>query len=234
MSHTLYCHYTIPSERALTYWWPLIFEAMHLHDFAFSSPDYAKGVGIFNYFPSEYPSDMVSGTSSFKTLWDEIYMERNKEITVIFWSTGKDYYNLDVSLRSEQEKQLIHLFVAFSGAEVMAIPLQQARQKLLRVLMCLSSLYQTCKPCTGEAYWSFAGVEFAPWATFGKTLDLSLPDRPVHDDLKRAILRYDLRADEKSPGYPTDSLFLLDPVPVPRKRGEWQNVSLAEISKELE
>ncbi len=151
MSHTLSCTFTLATERDPIYWWPLVFEAMHQHDFSFSSPDYGKGVSHYYYQRIGDPKDSDIVKGSFKRFWEEVYSERNEDLTAYFWSSDADYYNLSVSLQPVQENNQILLTVYFEGAEVISLPLQEAGERLFHVLECLETLYQTCKPCTGGA-----------------------------------------------------------------------------------
>lgn len=230
MSHTLSCTFTLETERGPIYWWPLIFEAMHLHGFFFSSPDYAKGVSHYYYQRIENPRDSDIVTGSFKRFWEEVYSERNEDLMAYFWSSDADYYNLNVYLKPVQNSNQLRISVYFEGAEVMSLSLQEAGERLFHVLECLETLYLTCKPCTGEVHWSWAGEDFPTWATFGKELVIVHAEQPGNENSANKLIRRDLRETERSPGYPYDAIYLLDPVPLPRTFVEggshWEYVSL--------
>jgi hypothetical protein len=203
---------------------------MHQHGFSFSAPDYARGVSHYYYQRIRNPTDSDIVTGSFKRFWEEVYSERNEELMAYFWSSDADYYNLNISLEQVQQSNQISLRVYFEGAEVMSLPLQEAGERLFHVLKCLETLYLTCKPCTGEVHWSWVGVDFPIWATFGKELVIPDTEQPGNESSASKLIRRDLRETEHSPGYPYDAMYLLDPVPVPRSFVEggnhWESVSL--------
>jgi hypothetical protein len=96
------------------------------------------------------------------------------------------------------------------------------------VLDCAKTLYQTCRPCTAEFYWEFAGVTYAPWAAFGKRPEEPSEERPQHVGPRRRLLRQTLPNDEGKNLGAFDAFVWFDPVPLPVGSGSWNFVSLLE------
>jgi hypothetical protein len=219
MSHTLNCDFLLGSEKDQRYWWPLIFEAMHWQSYAFALPDGVKGTGHYLSFAAANPVDFRDVTSPLRTLWDDIY--RNAETNVFgvgFYSSQEDA-TIDISVGWEEDGQDMRLGMLFAGAEVMYIGVSEVRMRLRKWLECMKAVYETCLPQVGEVYWTYAGVSFAPWASFRAFPRQGSSERPALEPPDKQVFAHSL-ADGKK-------LYVVDPVPVP-ERGGWEFVSLLE------
>jgi hypothetical protein len=227
MSHSLSCDFLVESERGPVYWWPLIFEAMLRSHFSFfhPDPDYIKGICNYSSLRWGESLSIHHRSGSFKELWDEIYAERNDLVSVTFWSSTQDELVLTISITTPKEHPLVPICLD-AGAEPMGYPLHEAKARLNMVLDCAKTLYQTCRPCTGEFYWEHAGVAFAPWAALGKRPAEPSEERPQHVGPPTQLLRQTLPDDEGKNLGAFDAFVWLDPVPIPAGGGDWKFVSL--------
>src|SRR6266851_7796392 len=220
MSHTLCSDFTVESEKGPIYWWPLIFEAMRWQSFSFTAEGQPKGMGYYYFIRSgeSFEQGPVSFEASpFKMVWDEIYLEIG-EVLVSFWSSGSNSFDLGVSVRQDKQNGLVHIGMVFQGGNIMGLSEEEARERLRVVLDCTKVLYQVCQPSTGEIYWEFAGVSYAPCASFGMLPGASFLERPKIPDEHGQFITYML---------PDGSRFyLLEPMPIPGRGGGWNFISL--------
>lgn len=218
MSHTLHCDFLLGSEKNQIYWWPLIVEAMHWQSFAFASPVVGNGVGHYLSFSAANPIDVQAITSIWRTLWDDI--NRNAETSIFsvgFYSSNEDS-TIDISVVWVEEGQDMWIKMSFAGAEIMYIDESEVRARLRKMLECMKVVYEICLPQSGEVYWEYAGVSFAPWASFRVLSMQASSDRPALEPHDTQVFAHSL-ADGKK-------LYVVDPVPVP-ERGGWKLVSLS-------
>lgn len=220
MSHTLAFAFVLDSEKGPIYWWPSILESMGEHSFHFSAPDLPEGQGYYHYVRMGESIEIgpdSSSSSPFKVVWDEIFAEAG-EVLISLWSTTLADFNIHISVVPGKEDANVQVGLFVDGAQFMGYSPQEAKERLRVVLDCAETLYQICQPCTGEAYWEYAGGDYAPWALFGVSPDAVSPDR-------FQLVREPKLAIRNVPSGGQISLF--DPVPIPNKGG-WDFISLLE------
>ncbi len=221
MSHDLSCRFFVGPGKGLAYWWPLIFETLWEESFHFSIPEALPGIGQYTYISSVNPWKSHNVVGPFRPLWEKIYEIEASIPMVSLWTWGIDPLYLDVILANEQEPGEapgVQMSIFFAGAHVMEEPPEEARARMGKVFDCLKRLAEVCRPVNGEVYWEYAGVAFAPWATFNRPPERPSEERPVLPGPHRELVQL-LLADGSQ-------VYLLDPVPIPRLRGEWEFISL--------
>jgi hypothetical protein len=222
MSHTLHCDFITPSKKGAVYWWPLIFEVMHQHSLSFADPDpdIQKDLGHYYYYRTGDPSESDGVTAPFRTLWDEISSE-SSTVLVTFWSLNADPFPLNVTLSQEEKNEYqIRIHMSFEAAELTGLSPEDVKLRLQTVLDVAKGLYRLCKPCTGEMYWDYEGLQYAAWASFGKFPEVPSSERPEIPGPERKLIRQYLPNG--------DYIHVLNPVPIPEKGGEWHFISLLE------
>ncbi len=224
MSHTLAFAFVLDSEKSQRYWWPLILESMGWHSFHFSAPDLPDGRGYYHYVHTGNPVEVGPASISsipFKVVWDEIFSETG-EVLISLWSTIFPDFNVDISVIPAKEDRNLQVHLYLDGTQLMGYLPQEVKERLRVVFECAKTLYQVCQPCTGKAYWEYAGDASALWAFFGKTPDAASFARFRH---RFQLEREPQLVIHKLPN--SDHLFLFDPIPIPKKGG-WDFISLLE------
>jgi len=219
MSHTLHCDFLLESAKNQIYWWPLIFEAMHWQSFEFALPDLAKGTGHYLSFSPAHPADVRAVTSPLRTLWDDIYLNAETKVFNVDFHSSNEESTIDISLYVGEDVQDVWLRMSFAGAEIMYLEVSEVQIRLRRMLECMKKLYEVCLPQSGEIYWEYAGVSFAPLASFRRLPKQVSSERPALEVSNKQVIAHSLTDGKK--------LYIVDPVPVP-KRGGWKFVSLLE------
>lgn len=226
MSHTLVCNFTVESTRGRIYWWPLLFEAMRRCSLQFASPYLTNGYGWYLYdrkdaASGQHAEEVDSVAGSFTDLWDEIFT--GSHVLVSFWSKDEDPLILEVQVGGGVDPSTMNVSLSVEGAEFMERPAAQARERLDQVMGWVKTVYEICQPCTGEIHWLFAGVDYDPWASFGRPIARETPSATTgYGGPEKTIVEQIL---------PWKGLLSwLDPVPIP-KGWEWDFLSLREVEK---
>lgn len=218
MSRDLVFDFKLETEQSPAYWWPLIFEAAGEHSFFFSAPEY-EGRGYYYYGALEdilTPSPISPSLSSFKTVWDEIFLKQ-KEIMISFWSKQIAEFTISISVHRSPEEQGIYIRLYVEAAELTSISSEKPEEGFLLVYECAKTLFQMCQPCSGEAYWQHAGYDYAPWVSFGK--------RPQVPSERFSLVPNTTLMTQRLPD--GNLIYLFDPIPFPEGKG-WRSLSLGE------
>lgn len=214
MGSELFCEFRISSNQRLTYWWPLIFEAMHWESFVFTAPSEPEGVGYYYYIRQGNETDTDFVKATFRGAWDEINAETS-QMLISLWHLNQEPFPIDVSIEKKEGNTIVVL-LSLNDAYLIDLPLEEARQRLKIFLSCAKHIYGMCKPCIGKLFWEDAQ---APLALLGNPSEiLSLIDRKPEGERTKLVEEY------LSDG---SVLYLLDPAPI-KVRGGWDFVSLLE------
>lgn len=213
MSRSLYCSMNIATERGSIYWWPLIFEAMHRRAFGFTAPDQPEGMGYYYYVRKENVMDTDFVNASFRATWDEIYSETS-QILLSFWFQNQESFPLDISVGQKKEEHLFQICLYLNDAYLIDEALEVIRLRIHLAIECAKSLYEICKPCTGEMLWSDTDISIV---SFGKPLNT-----PLLEEAKLPGQEIKLIVQES---LEKGQMYFVDPIPVPTRDG-WKFISL--------
>lgn len=213
ISRSLYCRIDIPTKRGSIYWWPLIFEAMRRKAFNYTAPDQPEGVGYYYYVRKENVADTDFVKAAFRTAWDEIYSETSQTL-LSFWYHSDNSFPLDISTEQKKEENLFQIYLYLNDAYLFDEALEVMRFRIRLAIECAKSIYEICKPCTGEMLWSDTDISIA---SFGKPLITPLLEeaRPTGQEIKLIVQELP----EKG------QIYFVDPIPVPTREG-WKLLPL--------
>ncbi len=213
ISRSLYCRMDIPTKRGPIYWWPLIFEAMHRRAFDYTAPDQPTGIGYYYYVRKDNAMDTDFVKATFRTAWDEIY-SASSQILLSFWYHTGQSFPLDISVEQKEEEHLFQIFLYLNDAYLIDEALEVIRSRIRLIIECAKSVYEICKPCTGEMLWSDTDISIA---SFGKPLITSF-----FKEAKRAEQEVNLIVQELPE---KGQVYFVDPIPVPTREG-WKLLPL--------
>ena len=162
--------------------------------------------------------DVRAVTSPLRTLWDDIYLNAETKVFNLDFHSSNEESTIDVSLYAGEDVQNMLIRMSFAGAEIMYLEVSEVQIRLRRMLECMKTLYEVCLPQSGEIYWEYAGVSFAPWASFRQLPKQASSERPALEASNKQVIAHSLTDGKK--------LYIVDPVPVP-ERGGWKFVSLS-------
>lgn len=192
--------FAFPEQHPMTYWWPLLCEAMRCQGLAFDNPHYLPAhLGDYHFqyavdkqrFGYDVDSD-VKHEKSFRQLWDDLHDERCRGVLVNFWSVlqpvvgaeGKTEPELDLEglLHQDSETQTVTLscYLPYLGEGVEKTPeagTREATRRVHRWLEVIREIYRLCSPCTAELTHERYGYEYR-MGTIGKPLVLEWWDSP--------------------------------------------------------
>lgn len=227
MSNTLYCDFLVEAEKDMVYWWPLLFEAMQRRAFSFYVPDFEEPTCHYSYERADSYTDSDIVTGPFKGLWEEILSRKDDSLMVTFWWRAKEPLNMDVSVTRKHcnQKDMFCISLSFSGAYISArynSP-TQIKKRLTLFFDCATTLYEVCDRRDSEVYWEFAGVNYAPWASFNKLPDAPTEERPAYEGSKGQFKQQEIPDNQSK--Y-SSKLYILDPSPiVGQQYTNWQFIS---------
>lgn len=219
VSDLLGCDITIHALHSPSYWWPLIFEAMHQAGFEFVNPGESGGMGtFFDHSHAEAELDAVQVRSTFRGFWDRAYGDE-RGLVVVFWSPHVDPIEVWVSLQFDHDNTntSFHLTLPVESLDDdlgNAYPEGELVQRLRYWLESICAVYALCGPGEAEIFW-----EKDDWLVgcIGKPSTLIGPVRPG------SVIRTRSMPDGRV-------LSWLDPFPVPN-RGEYVWVHLGDSAQ---
>jgi len=216
MSDTLCCTFTINSEKGPAYWYPLIFQAVQANSFSVTGPNQpADGQVIYVYNRIGTEADPRILIGSYRSMWDEVFSEKSI-VRINLWFTGENSFLIEASFNENKESHVVQTILSMNDSMMIDFPLETVKQRFSTFLSCTISLYEICKPCTGEIIWQGINI---PLASFAKPLKTALLGDDERWRRKMETVQGDL-----SDG---NHMYLAHPVLVPVKEG-WTFISLAE------
>ena len=116
-------NFALAKQHPITYWWPLLCEAMHCQGLGYHNPHRLPEL-VGDYF--FYTSSLVSEhklNQPFRQLWDDLHAQPCRGISVPFWSVlppgvGSEgelepELVLEAGIRQEPETQGVTLYCAW-------------------------------------------------------------------------------------------------------------------------
>ncbi len=212
----LFCSFMCETTQEIGYWWPRIFHTLHTNGFQFAAPDSGEGYGYYSYRTLAGKRDAGQASSQELT---SLLSSALEELTIIFWFrvSERDTGTLEVKLEG---KPMTHCTISSPINAITSLSLQDAAVWLKRLLACTKAIYEIGFPFSGEVFWTQAGISYAPWAMFSSSPDEIAPQRPALTTANQQWLTETLPDGRY--------FFLVDPVPVARKRRTWEFASLKE------
>lgn len=186
--------FAFPEQRPMTYWWPLLCEAMRCQGLGYSNPHYLpKQAGNYYYHYAvdraimHYDVDLETKDEySFRNLWDDLHNEECRGIYAIFWSQAQPYFWLASTINQEKETQAVTLtcnleYLGEAETETPEADTLEATRWVHRWLEVIREIYRLCGPCTAELIHERWGYDYR-MGTIGKPLVLEwgdLPNKPI-------------------------------------------------------
>jgi hypothetical protein len=187
--------FALAEYRPMTYWWPLLCEAMRCQGLGFDNPRRLPDrVGSYIFFRTNSLVSEHKLNQPFRQLWDDLYAQQCRGIYAPFWSVlppdirseeeSEPELVLKVGIRQEPETGGVTFYcdLVYLG-EAQAKPpeadTREAKRRVHRWLEVLKEISRLCGPCTAELTHERWGIEYR-MGTIGKPLALEWWDSPTN------------------------------------------------------
>jgi hypothetical protein len=185
--------FALAEQRPMTYWWPLLCEAMRCQRLGYNNPHHLPELLGDYFFDTTSVVTEHKLKQPFRQLWDDLHAKQCREVQMTFWSALQPGLGpkgeiepemvLEVVLRQEPETQAVTLTcnLMYLGEAVTETPEAdtiEATRRVHRWLAVLREVVRLCGPCTVELTYERWGVEYR-MGTIGKPLVLEWWDSPT-------------------------------------------------------
>lgn len=181
---TIGARFAFAEQRPMTYWLPLLCEAMRCQGLGYNNPHHLPaqvGDYVFHYAVDKerfgYGMDIdVRNERSFRQLWDDLHDEKCRGVHVNFWSVlqpdlgpeveSEPEMDLEGAIYQEPETQAVTLscYLPYLGRGLTPeADTREATRRVHRWLDILKEIYRLCGPGTAELSHERWGV----WYRFG-------------------------------------------------------------------
>jgi hypothetical protein len=138
-------------------------------------------------------------------------------IIAAFWALDDEAFYLEPHIALDHSGAYA-LTLAMDSANVTHVPLDQARERIVRMIACARSLWEMSQPATGEMSWGPEDLQM-PCVIFGTS--------PGFPEKETAVSGGDSLNYIQIPDPSGNSIFVADPFPVKRSRAtDWAFISL--------
>jgi hypothetical protein len=189
--YTIQASFAFAEQRPMTYWWPLLCEAMRCQGLGYDNPHYLPAhLGDYYYHYAvdraimHYAVDTdQKHEQSFRSMWDDLHAEQCRGIYAIFWSQTEPEVWLASTINQDRETQEIALacsleYLGEAEAETPEAYTLEASRWVHRWLEVVREIYRLCGPCIAELTHERYGYEYR-MGTIGKPLVLEWWDSPA-------------------------------------------------------
>lgn len=229
MSYSLICNIKTQAKRTAGAWWRSLIECLRQQGFLYSQPTHPDGESWFSW--SRFPRPDSGGELETDLLWGpfSLLLEKATDlecrtdedehscITAAFWAFDDEELYLELQIALDRSGTY-PLTLAMDSANVTHVPLDQARERVVRMIACARSVWEMSQPASGEMSWGPEDLKM-PCVIFGAP--------PGFPEKETTVYGGDPLNYIQIPDTSGNSIFVADPFPVKRSRAtDWALISL--------